>query len=79
MFLVAKRYFNRFGIKDKRAAIKSISALAVNLSAGWFGVAFISPNFWPIVGWREMGLLTTDLGLGIFCWWLSFKLERRLL
>lgn len=65
--------------KDKVAAIKSLSALAINLSAGWLGVAIISPNFWPIAGPREILLLTADLILGTLCWWLSFRLEKKLI
>lgn len=42
--------------KDRQAVIKSLSALSINLSAGWFGVVVIAPNFWPIEGVREVGL-----------------------
>lgn len=65
--------------KNGKAISKSLSGLAVNLSAAWFGVAFITPNFVtaPAPGW--LLLLLGDLGFGILFLVISFKLERSLL
>ena len=64
-------------IKDRHAAYGALAALAVNLSAGWFGLVFIVPNFLPISGVRELWLLTVDLLAGTLFLWISFRLERR--
>lgn len=65
--------------KDRIAATRALSALFSNLSAAWFGLAFISPNFLPIKGFKEIFLLTIDVFWGIVFLWISYKLERRLL
>lgn len=67
------------GAKDRKAAIKSLSGLAVNLSAAWFVLIIIAPNFWPIRGSKEVLLLTEDAFLGMLFLWFSFKMERMLL
>lgn len=67
-----------FSKRDQKAAIRTLAALAVNLSAGWFGLVLIVPNFWPVSGFRELWLLTVDLMAGILFLWISYQLERRL-
>lgn len=63
---------------DEQAAMRTLAALAVNLSAGWFGLVLIVPNFWPVSGTRELGLLTIDLMAGTLFLWVSYQLERKL-
>lgn len=65
--------------KDKKAILKALSGLTINLSAGWFGAFVISPNFSPIVGIKEILLLTYDVMFGILFLYLGIKLERKLL
>ena len=65
--------------KNQKAVIRSLAALTVNLSAGWFGVVIIAPNFWPIAGIKEVAMLTGDIYLGTLFWLLSYRLERKLL
>lgn len=66
-------------MKDKIAFLKSVSGLTVNLSAGWFGVALITPNFSVIAGTKELFLLLFDITFGILFLWFSYKLEKMLL
>jgi len=63
--------------KDQHAFTKVLSAFFVNLSAGWFAVIFIAPNYWPIKSPLQVFSLTYDLILAIFCMWLAYKLERK--
>lgn len=65
--------------KNQKAAMRALSALAVNLSAGWFGVVIIAPNFWPIAGLKEVVMLTGDIFLGTIFLLLSYIFERKLL
>lgn len=44
-----------------------VSDLFVNLSAGWFGAAFITPNFSQAKRANKFLLLTVNITLGIFC------------
>jgi len=48
-------------MKEKMAIMKTLSNLSVNLSAGWFGAAFITPNFSQIIGIKEFFLLLLDI------------------
>lgn len=66
-------------MKDKIAVIRSLSGLAINLSAGWFGVAVITPNFSRIIGTKELFLLLFDIIFGILFLWFSYQLEKMLL
>jgi hypothetical protein len=63
--------------KDKKAAFRVLSGMFVNLSAGWFGVIIISPNFLPVLSFREIFILTQNVLAGILCLWISFVLERK--
>lgn len=62
-----------------KPSLRSLSALFVNLSAGWFGAAFIAPN---IVELARVGapvvLLTKYLSSGILCLLVSIKIEEEL-
>ena len=42
-----------------------VSDLFVNLSAGWFGAAFIVPNFSNVKGAKRLVMLTGDLVFAI--------------
>jgi len=66
-------------MKEKMAIMKTLSNLSVNLSAGWFGAAFITPNFSQIIGIKEFFLLLLDIAFGILFLWFCYKLERSLL
>ncbi|MFH1896432.1 MAG: hypothetical protein ABH814_03105 [bacterium] len=68
-----------FAKKDKKAITRSLAGLAVNLSAGWFGLVLIAPNFWPLDGLKGLGFLTLDVFAGTLFLWVSYKLERNLL
>ena len=65
--------------KDKIAFTKVLSGISGNLSAGFFGLILLAPNFLPIKGALDILLLTVDLFAGILFMWLSYKLERSLL
>lgn len=68
-----------FSSKDKKALIKTIAGLTVNLSAVWFGAVFITPNFSPEITAKAIVALTYDIVFGILFLWLCFKSERSLL
>jgi len=65
-------------MKDKIALLKSLSGLTINLSAGWFGLALITPNFSVVAGIKELSLLLYDVTFGILFLWFSYKLEKML-
>lgn len=65
--------------KDRKAAIKTLAGLSVNMAAAWYGLVFVSPNFWPVEGGKEIGILMFDLIFGTLCLCWSFSLERKLL
>lgn len=55
------------------SSLRSLSALSVNLSAGWFGAALITPAFitqpfWPMI-------LTSYVATGMLFLMLSMKIE----
>lgn len=57
-------------------ALKNIvSDLFVNLSAGWFGAAFITPNFSQAKRSNKFLLLTVNITLGIFCLVVAYFLK----
>lgn len=53
-----------------------VSELFVNLSAGWFGAAFIAPNFSHRKAPLKYFLLTLDFILGILFLLIAFQLRR---
>jgi hypothetical protein len=48
----------------KIAWLKTLSALTVNLSAGWFAVLVIVPNFAHVGNWDNLIVLFYDLMFG---------------
>lgn len=58
--------------------LKALSALSINISAAWFGVVIIAPNFWPLVGFKPLLLLTADIFAGTVFLIVTVRLERRL-
>ena len=67
------------GKKDKEAVFKTLSGLAINLSAGWYALVLIAANFLPIRGGAEILSLIVDVVFGTLCLLISFRLERKLL
>ena len=65
--------------KDKTAFFKVLSGISGNLSAGFFGLILIAPNFLPIKGLHDVFLLTIDIALGIVFLWTAYVLEKNLL
>ncbi len=55
--------------------LATISDLLVNLSAGWFGVVFIVPNFSKEKGFRKLLILTLDICAAIVCLIAAFLLR----
>ena len=55
--------------------LKALSALSINMSAAWFGVVAVAPNFWPPVGLKSFLLLTTDIFAGTLFLLMTVKLE----
>ncbi len=64
--------------KKYRPWAKTISNILQNLSAGWFGLAFITPNFIQIDGTQDFFVLTLDILFGILFLLLSVKIEQML-
>lgn len=54
----------------------TLSELFINLSAGWFGTAFIVPLSTKLPKRVNVLLLTINIGLGIFFLIVSFKLKK---
>lgn len=65
--------------KDKIALTKVLSGISGNLSAGFFGLILIAPNFLPIKEFHDVFLLTTDVIFGIVFLLIAYRLERILL
>ncbi len=61
-----------------RPWLKSLSGLYVNLSAGFFGLAFITPNFIDIGTGEGLLRLTKDIGFGILFLLLSGMIEEQI-
>lgn len=65
-------------IKLPRPWLKALSSLSINISAAWFGVVIIAPNFLPLEGLKSLLLLTADVSAGILFLIVTVRLERRL-
>ncbi|MBI2334757.1 hypothetical protein HYU96_03050 [Candidatus Daviesbacteria bacterium] len=63
--------------KKKRAFLKALSAVTGNLSAAWFAVVLITPNFTNIFSIKTMGFLTQNIILGIVFLMLTAFIERK--
>lgn len=66
-------------LRNRKAIIKSLAGLSINLSAAWFGLVLVIPNFWPIKRWEEVWRLIIDSFCGILFLIISFRLEKELL
>jgi hypothetical protein len=51
--------------RNYKVALRAISGVLGNISAGWFGVAMITPNFVDIRTFEAQITLTKDLLFGI--------------
>ncbi|OGE14326.1 hypothetical protein A2111_00700 [Candidatus Daviesbacteria bacterium GWA1_38_6] len=56
----------------------SIADLLINLSAGWFGLAFVAPFLAERTLLVKIAVLTTDVGFGILFLIAAIWLRRRL-
>jgi len=59
-----------------RAWLKTLAGFFINLSASWFGVAVISPNFFHLNVLQIMLFLTKNLGISILCLLATVKIEK---
>lgn len=60
------------------AFLKTLSAVLANLSAGWFGLAIVTPNFSSLFSQETIILLTKDISFGIVFLIAATLIERRL-
>lgn len=51
--------------------LQTMADLFINLSAGWFGIAFIAPKSQPV----RIRLLTVNIVYGIVCLVIAFMLR----
>lgn len=63
--------------KNIQAWQKTISGLSINISAGWFGLAFLTPNFTDLLKPENTSILIRDIFFGIVFLILTFFLERK--
>jgi len=61
-----------------KSYIKALSGLSINLSAAWFGLAVVTPNFAALSRLETLIALTKDIGLGILFLLLTIRLEEEL-
>ena len=59
------------------AFLLSLSELFINLSAGWFGAAFIVPLSVESISKINLGILTVNVGFGILCFVIGYFLKKR--
>lgn len=64
--------------KTSHAFLKSLSAVLANLSAAWFTIAFITPNFSNLPFTETTIVLTKDIFLGIVFLLASTLIEKYL-
>jgi len=64
--------------KTYSAFLKMLSAVMANLSAAWFAIAFITPNFSHLSTIEIMILLTKDISFGIVFLLAATLIERQL-
>ena len=62
--------------KTFRAFLKALSQVFANLSAAWFALAFITPNFGNIFNTKALSVLTVDIIFGIVFLVLATIVER---
>lgn len=64
--------------KISLAFLKSLSAVTSNLSAAWFALALVTPNFTNISNTEIIVVLTRDVVFGILWLVLTVIIERTL-
>ncbi len=62
--------------KTKKAWLRTLSGLTINLSAGWFGLVLITPNFTDLSKIDGFIVLLGYLFLGIIFLFLTAFIER---
>jgi len=65
--------------KNVRALLKALSSVAANISAAWFGLALVTPNFTEISNSDSLFVLTSNVFFGIVFLLISATFERLLL
>ena len=58
--------------------LKAFSGLCINLSAAWFGLAFVTPNFADLSNINILWVLIRDVLFGIVFLVLTAIIERRM-
>jgi hypothetical protein len=66
-------------MKERTAVFRSLSGLAINLSAGWFAIVFVAPSSISILSIKDVLTLIYDLLFGIIFLFISYKFEKALL
>ena len=62
--------------RNSRAFLKALSQVFANLSATWFTLAFVTPNFSNVFNTKSIIVLTTDIVFGIVFLALTTIVER---
>lgn len=63
--------------KNTKAGLRTLSGLSINISAGWVGLAFLTPNFTDLSKPESISILIRDIFFGIVFLLLTFFLERK--
>lgn len=61
----------------KKAWLRMLAGVCGNITAGWFGLAFITPNFVNLSNTDGVIVLTRDVLLGIVFLLIGVLLERK--
>jgi len=61
--------------KLRKAILSALSGLCINLSAGWFAFAFITPNITNIINFDNVLRLIYDVLFGILFLGLTIYIE----
>lgn len=61
-----------------KSFLKALAAISGNLSAGWFALAIITPNFAYVFSVKTLTVLTLDIAFGIVFLAITTVLERKL-
>jgi len=63
----------------KKPSLKAFAALCGNLSAAWFALAIVSPNFESLFTTEGLIILTRNMLLGIVFLLITIIIERNLM
>ncbi|OGK09341.1 hypothetical protein A2767_03860 [Candidatus Roizmanbacteria bacterium RIFCSPHIGHO2_01_FULL_35_10] len=63
--------------KLRKAILRALAGLSINLSAGWFGAAFITPNIADISEVTNILRLIYDVFLGIIFLGITIFIENK--